>query len=67
MGIPPFFKGSVSAMGRAAARGQVLLQSPVVFQPVAPHPSPVRLCCISAFFRFLLLHSWFFIAWIWTL
>ena len=35
MGIPPLYKGSVrSAMGKAADRGRVLLQSPVVFQPV---------------------------------
>jgi hypothetical protein len=66
VGIPPFFKGSVSAMGRAAARGQVLLQSPVVFQPVAQHPFPVRLCVISAFSGFITAFV-VFIAWIWTL
>ena len=51
---------------QAAARGRVLLQSPVVFQPIAQHPFPVRLCFISAFSGFI---SAFvvFIAWIWSL
>ena len=48
----PFCKGSVSAMGRAAARGRVLLQSPVVFQPIAPHPFPVTALCSFCVFRF---------------
>ena len=57
VGIPPFFR---------AARGQTLLRSPVVFQPVVQFPFPVRLCLLSAVSGFgtaVVL----FIAWIWTL
>ena len=37
-----------------------------VNQPVAPHPFPVRLCCISAFSGFITAFV-VFIAWICTL
>ena len=67
MGIPPLYKGSVrSAMGKAADRGRVLLQSPVVFQPVVQLHFPVRICIISAISGFVTGFVVLF-AWIWTL
>ena len=55
-GNSTLFQGSViSAMGKAAARGQTLLRSPVVFQPVVQVPFPVRLCLRVFFQQYLVL------------
>ena len=66
MGIPPFFKRAALAMGKAVARGQALLRSPVVFQPVVPVPFPYRLCILSVISGFGTAFVIFF-AWIWSL
>ena len=54
------------AMGKAVDRGRVLLQSPVVFQPVVQPHFPFRLCILSAISGFAT-GVVVFIAWIWTL
>ena len=54
------------AMGKAAARGQTLLRSPVSFYPLTVVPFPFRVCSFSVVAGFgaaVIL----FIAWIWTL
>ena len=53
-------------MGKAVARGQALLRSPVVFQPVVSVPFPYRLCILSVISGFGTAFV-IFIAWIWTL